>query len=113
MALYRHATNLRVPFSLADMEFLLALVDYRIGEPVEPPPRKEQGEPYNAADLVIGGVVGVYTTKAALKSPLVLKKTRWSESIQLGRPWRPLGKIDVIAPLDAAQVSGDAHDEAA
>lgn len=101
MTLYRHVTNLRIPFDPVDMEFLSVLPDYRIGEPIAPPPRKEQDEPYTEADLMLGGAVGVYTTKAALQHPLAKKKTGgWSEKT-LGRPWRPFGCMTVVAPIQS------------
>lgn len=99
MTLYRHVTNLRTPLDAIDLEFLSSLPDYRIGEPIAPPPRKEQDEPYTEADLIMGGAVGVYTTKAALQSELARKKTGgWTEKV-LGKPWRPFGRLQIVPPL--------------
>jgi hypothetical protein len=103
--LYRHVTNLRIPLDAVDMEFLSVLPDYRIGEPIAPPPRKEQDEPYTEADLMIGGAVGIYTTKAALQHELARKKTGgWSEKT-LGKPWRPFGCLKMVAPPGADLVA--------
>lgn len=89
MPIYRHITNLSVPLIGVDLEFLAALDDYRIGQPLAPPEQPGR-PPLFDKDLKLAGMIGLYTTRSALMSDVIQKKTGWSEpDKELGAIWRP------------------------
>lgn len=88
MTTYRHATNLRTPFDPVDLNLLSLLEDYRIGLPQEA--KGKDTKPVPQAELRKRGIVGLYTTRAALMHDGVMKLTGWTEpDKELGEVWRP------------------------
>lgn len=112
MANYRHCTNLptfstemieasggdtgtlvsceTIPyrfFDTIDSEFLRALGDYRIGDPLEPMPDPEgKIRVKNLAELQANYIVGCYTTLEAIMTPAARLLVGWTDK-DLGQPW--------------------------
>ena len=80
MPSYRHCTNLRKPFDKVDQAFLDDLADWKEGPPVPVKPKPGLSfVPKTFAELVDGGVVGIYTTAESLAKPSVKKRTAWDK----------------------------------
>lgn len=93
MSIYRHATNLHTPLGNTDLGFLMVLGDYRIGAPVKTD-INDNDHPLDTSDLILAGVVGLYTTRQALKNPDIRKLSGWSNPDRiLTVPWRPFGNV--------------------
>ena len=102
IAIYRHITNLSAPFKGSDLEFLSMLDDYRLGAPVP----LEDG-PLLSVDLLLAGIIGLYTTRSALMSYAFRKRTGWGDlDKQLGQPWRPLSTWQEPGNVDARDGTG-------
>lgn len=79
---YKHITNLFRPegeFAPVDQEFLAVLEDYQVGQPVRTSDRV-----WPVSVLLERGVVGIYTTRAALDNKRVLERTGWPADTALG-----------------------------
>lgn len=84
---YRHVTNLRVPFEFVDLGLLALLSDYKIGAPQ--PARHGTATP--APKLQQAGVVGLYATIEEMSRECVVRRTGWKRPSRImGQAWRPL-----------------------
>lgn len=68
---YRHLTNLESPVDDCDGVFLNTLEGYKLGPPIPTPDR-------DMAELVLRGVMGVYTTEERVMSKEVQSLTGFS-----------------------------------
>jgi hypothetical protein len=86
---YRHCTNLRTPVDPVDQSFLDALSDFKLGDPIPVKPNElSSGTPLTLEELREKGIVGLYTTDAALEKPEVRRKIGWGLIELAGPEWK-------------------------